>query len=203
MELSFVNKGGSLVYWQITQSAADEKETMKAFEENSVATFLAMFVRIVLWATIVMSVLFFLMLGIGLFASLNGGRLQVPFGDALSEGLGPEIFIAVLATSLVVLPGIMYICIQLRRILRTLANGDPFVPENSPRLFRIALAIAIMELARYGVILLLPMLVEFGNRGAPKFSVSIVAWVSAVAMLVFSQVFQEGTRLREAEKMTV
>ena len=87
--------------------------------------------------------------------------------------------------------------------MRTLANGDPFVPENSPRLFRIALAIAIMELARYGVILLLPMLVEFGNRGAPKFSVSIVAWVSAVAMLVFSQVFQEGTRLREAEKMTV
>ena len=176
---------------------------MRAFEGNSVAAFLEVFVRIVLWATIVLSALFFIMLGLGLIASLNGGRVQVPFGDALSEGLGPEIFIAGFATSLVVLPGIMYICVQLRRILRTLADGDPFVPENSPRLFRIAMAIAIMELARYGVIFLLPALVNFGDGGEPRFSVSAVAWISAAAMLVFSQVFREGTRLRDAEKMTV
>ena len=176
---------------------------MKAFEGNPVASFLAIFVRVVLWVTIVLSVLFLVMLVLGLLASLNGGRMQVPFGDALTEGLGPEIFIAVLATSLVVLPGIMYICVQLRRILRTLADGDPFVPENSPRLFRIALAIASMELARYGVILLLLAFVNFGSGGTPRFSVSIVAWISAAAMLVFSQVFREGTRLRDVEKMTV
>ena len=106
-------------------------------------------------------------------------------------------------TSLVVLPGIMYICIQLRLILRTLADGDPFVPENSPRLVRIALTIAIMELARYGVTLLLLAFVDFGIGEGPRISVSVVAWISAAAMLVFSQVFREGTRLREAEKMTV
>ena len=97
----------------------------------------------------------------------------------------------------------MYVCIQLRRILQTLAEGDPFVPENSPRLFKIALAIAIMELARYGVIILLPALVNFGDGGEPRFSISVVAWISAAALLVFSQVFREGTRLREAERMTV
>ena len=176
---------------------------MKAFEGNSVAAFLEVFVRIVLWVTLVLSILFFVMLGLGLVASLNGGRVQMPFGDALSEGLGPEIFIAGLVTSLVVLPGIMYICIQLRLILRTLADGDPFVPENSPRLVRIALTIAIMELARYGVTLLLLAFVDFGIGEGPRISVSVVAWISAAAMLVFSQVFREGTRLREAEKMTV
>ena len=60
-----------------------------------------------------------------------------------------------------------------------------------------------MELARYGVILLLITFVSFGEYEGPRFSVSLVAWVSAAAMLVFSQVFREGSRLREEEKMTV
>lgn len=176
---------------------------MKVTEQNSVAAFLGVFVQLVMWIAVILSVLVIILFGLGFVASVSGGELSVPFGDALSGGVRPEQFIAALATALVVFPGIIYICVQLRRILRTLAKGDPFVPENAPRLLNIAFAIAIMEVARYVVIILLMAFVSFGEGEGPRFSVSLVAWVSAAAMLVFSQVFREGSRLREEEKMTV
>lgn len=176
---------------------------MSAVEQNSVAAFLGLFVQFVMWVALILSGVIIIVLSLGFFASLNGGELHMPLGEALSGGVGPELFIAALASLFVVMPGIIYICLQLRRILKTLAEGDPFVPENAPRLHRIAVAIAIMELARYGAILLLMVFVTFGEGEGPRFSVSLVAWVSAAAMLVFSQVFREGSRLREEEKMTV
>jgi len=176
---------------------------MKSAEHNSVAAFLGVFVHLVLWVALILSALILIVLSLGFFASLNGGQLQVPFGATISGGVGPELFIAALASLFVIMPGIIYICLQLRRILKTLAEGDPFVPENAPRLQKIAIAIALMELARYGAIFLLMAFVSFGEGEGPRFSVSLVAWVSAAAMLVFSQVFREGSRLREEEKMTV
>lgn len=172
-------------------------------EHNSVAAVLGVFVQLVMWGALIFSVLLLVFLGIGFMASLNGGQLHIPMGDALSGGVRPELFIAALASSIAIMPGIIYICVQLRRILRTLADGDPFVPENAPRLWKIAATIAIMELARYGVIFLLMVFVTFAEGAGPRFSVSLIAWVSAAAMLVFSQVFREGSRLREEEKMTV
>lgn len=109
-----------------------------------------------------------------------------------------------MAGLIVLVPGISYICVQLNRILATLAAGDPFIPENGPRLMRIAATIAIMELARYALILLLFLFANFDKDvESLRFSVSLVAWVSAATMLVFSQVFREGSRLRQEEKMTV
>lgn len=177
---------------------------MQAREQNSVAAFLGVFVHLVLWITLILGVFIIGLFGVGLMASLNGGKLDIPMGDALSGGVAPELFIAALGSTFVILPGIIYICIQLRRILSTLAEGDPFVPGNAPRLLRIASAIAIMELARYVVIILLMIFVDFGeDMAGPSLSISLVAWVSAAAMLVFAQVFREGSRLREEEKMTV
>lgn len=176
---------------------------MKSAEQTSVALFLGVIVQLVMWVVLIMGGLILILFGMGFLASLNGGNSDFLIVDELSKGITPEQFLASLASLFVVLPGIIYICIQLRRILRTLADGDPFVPENAPRLFKIAAAIAIMELLRYAVIFLLMVLVSFEEGGAPHFSVSIVAWISAAAMLVFSQVFREGSRLREEEKMTV
>ena len=177
---------------------------MTVRETNSVAAFLGILVRLVMWITLIFGLLIVILFGLGLLASLNGGALSVPAGDALADGLGPELFIAALATSFAVLPGIIYICVQLRRILETLADGDPFVPENAPRLLRISITIAIMEVARCVITLMLLIFVDFGDEASgPRFSISLIAWVSAAAMLVFSQVFREGSRLREEEKMTV
>ncbi len=171
---------------------------------NSVATILRVFVRVVFWLTVVFGSLAFLLLLVGLTTSLNGGQLDAEFGKAVSGDLSPSMFMASMAGLIVLVPGISYICVQLNRILATLAAGDPFIPENGPRLMRIAATIAIMELARYALILLLFLFANFDKDvESLRFSVSLVAWVSAATMLVFSQVFREGSRLRQEEKMTV
>jgi len=182
----------------------NESDSMNRAAPNSVATILRVFVRVIFWATVVFGGLALILLLVGLIASLNGGEVNGFFGGAVSGDLSPSTFLASLAGLVVLVPGIGYICMQLNRILATLAAGDPFVPENAPRLTRIAATIAIMELARYVLILLLSRFADFGEDvEGVRLSVSLVAWVSAAAMLVFAQVFREGSRLREEEKMTV
>ncbi|MEO9969215.1 MAG: DUF2975 domain-containing protein [Hyphomonadaceae bacterium] len=182
----------------------NESDSMSAAGSNSVAAILRVFVRVIFWATVIFGGLAFVLLLLGLFTSLNGGELNAQIGNAVSGDLSPATFLASLAGLIVLVPGISYICMQLNRILATLAAGDPFIPENAPRLTRIAGTIAIMELARYVLIFLMFLFGDFGEDiEGVRFSVSLVAWVSAAAMLVFSQVFREGSRLREEEKMTV
>ena len=142
---------------------------------NSVATILRVFVRIVFWVTVVFGSLALLLLLVGLITSLNGGQLDAQFGDAVSGDLSPSMFMASMAGLIVLVPGISYICVQLNRILATLAAGDPFIPENGPRLMRIAATIAIMELARYALILLLFLFANFDKDvESLRFSVSLV-----------------------------
>lgn len=203
LKLSFVGKGINLLYLPLSQSAMELKSHMNTPEYNSVAAVLEVVVQLVMWVVIIVSVLIVVLFGLGFMASINGGEFEIPGGAELARGVGPELFISALASTIVVMPGIVYVCMQLRRILKTLADGDPFVPENAPRLLKIATTIAIMELARYGVILLLMASLNFGEGESPRLSISLVAWVSAATMLVFSQVFREGSRLREEEKMTV
>ncbi len=100
-------------------------------------------------------------------------------------------------------PGIIYVCVQLRRILSTLAAGDPFVPQNGPRLTRIAIAIALVELGRYLTVILLNSFVDLGTDQPLRLSINLAAWAAVVALFILAQVFREGSRLREEEKMTI
>ncbi len=168
------------------------------------AAALSMVMTAVLWVAVIVGLAALLVLGTGLWASLNGGEVELPFGGALAQGVSPSAFIAGLSALVVVAPSVVYICIQLKRILSTLAEGDPFVPENGPRLGRIAVAVAIMELARYATVVALNAFVDFGEgMTEPRLSINLAAWASIAALLVLSQVFREGTRLREEEKMTI
>ena len=92
---------------------------------------------------------------------------------------------------------------QLRRILSALADGDPFVPENGPRLSKIAFAIGAIELARYLTVILLNAFVDLGSDQPLRLSINLAAWAAVIALLVLAQVFREGSRLREEEKMTI
>ena len=157
----------------------------------------------VIWVSIAFGIFAFVFLGIGLLASLNEGSLQVPGAQAISE-VSPFDFALVLLGLAILLPGVVYVCVQLRRILATLAEGDPFVPENAGRLTRIATALAIMEIAS---ILLVICMRAFASQGdalsRPALSINLVVWAAVAALLVLSQVSREGTRLREEEKMTI
>ncbi len=170
---------------------------------NSMAAALSILMTVVIWLTVVIGALVFLLLLIGLFTSMNAGALSLPGGDAVAD-ISPLNFVFTLATLAVILPGIIYVCLQLRRILTTLAEGDPFVPENAQRLTRIALALAVMEVVSILFVLCMRSFITPEDAvSRPNLGINFVVWAAVAALFILSQVFREGTRLREEEKMTI
>ncbi|MEM9054934.1 MAG: DUF2975 domain-containing protein [Pseudomonadota bacterium] len=171
--------------------------------KNSMAAVLSTVVTVIFWLAIVVGVLLFLILSIGIVGSLNGGEVDLPLVEARADGVPVGRLVAALVGLVVFAPGIAYICAQLRRILSTLAEGDPFVPENAPRLTRIAIAIGLIEVIRMSSVLILATTVDLGEGYVANININLAVWGAIVVLLILAQVFKEGTRLREEEKMTI
>ena len=173
--------------------------------QNSMAAGLSAAMNVIMWLSIVIFVLAGILLISALPAGLHSGEMSfLGMTIEVDEDVSPAQIAGGLAMLCVVMPGIIYICYQLRRILRTLADGDPFVSENSGRLTKIAGAIALMEIGRMIAIICVINFVAFNPpESAPAFTISLVAWAAAVAFFVLAQVFREGTRLRDDAKMTI
>jgi len=179
--------------------------TNTAHPQNSMAAGLSTAMTVIIWLSVIIGVFAFVALATALNSGIQGEEVSL-FGLVTVEtnDVTPGMIISALASLVVLLPGIVFICVQLRRILSTLATGDPFVPDNTSRLTKIAAAIALMEIARMVAVILIGNFVDFGPDAAgPQISISLVSWAAAVAFFVLSQVFREGTRLREDAKMTI
>ncbi len=171
--------------------------------KNSMAAFLSTVVTVIFWLAIVFGLFLFVVLSIGLLGSLNGGELDLPLVEARADGVPAGRIVAALVGLAVFAPGIAYICAQLRKILSTLADGDPFVPENAPRLTQIAIAIGLIELIRMASVLILAATVDLGDGYVANININLAVWGAVIVLLILAQVFKEGTRLREEEKMTI
>lgn len=171
---------------------------------NPIANLLNLAVRIIqllAWAALVFGVVMF---SIGIIAQVSGGELHLPFGQALVEGVSLANFIVAFAVLIAVVPGVIFVCDQLKRILSTLAEGEPFVGENAPRLKRIAIAVALIEIARIAIASGAAALIsEETDYSPPRIGMNLAAWIGVAVLFVLSSVFSEGTRLREEEKMTI
>jgi hypothetical protein len=167
------------------------------------AAVLSTVVTVIFWLAIVLGPLLFIILGIGLIGSLNGGEVDLPLIEARADGVPVGRLVAALVGLVVFAPGIAYVCAQLRRILSTLAEGDPFVPENAPRLTHIAIAIGLIEAIRMASVLILAATVDLGEGYVANININLAVWGAVVVLLILAQVFKEGTRLREEEKMTI
>ncbi len=106
--------------------------------------------------------------------------------------------------------GAMVICAYLRGVFETLVAGDPFVPENAKRLRAIGVVLAIIEIVRMFVSLIVQLLLgAFGVTGpdgeatAINLSINFPVWFSVLTLVVLAQVFSEGAALREEQKMTI
>lgn len=176
---------------------------MPSGKRNSMAAILTVLMTAAIWVSVIAGGFVFIMLGIGLVASLNEGALSLPIGQAAAE-VSPLNFVFTLVGLAIILPGIVYVCLQLRRILATLAEGDPFVPDNAARLTKIAAALAVMEIAGLVFVICIRTFAPADELIArPSLDFNIVVWAAVAALLILSQVFREGTRLREEEKMTI
>ncbi len=176
---------------------------MSETRKNSMAAVLSTVVTVIFWLAIVLGVFLFIILGIGLLGSLNGGEIDLPLVEARADGVPTGRIVAALIGLVVFAPGIAYVCAQLRRILSTLAEGDPFLPENAPRLTRIAVAIGLIEAIRIATVLILAATVDLGEGYVASININLAVWGAVIVLLILAQVFKEGTRLREEEKMTI
>ncbi|MFN7163289.1 MAG: DUF2975 domain-containing protein [Hyphomonas sp.] len=170
---------------------------------NSMAEIMTVLVTVAMWIVGAMGVIGIPVLAIGLMASLSGGSTEFSGIKALADGVMPGQLVIGLVGLAVIVPGVIFICLQLRRILLTLADGDPFVPENARRLSRVGIAIAAMELIRIATVMVVSMVPTLVGDEAPRLSTQFILWISVAALFVLSQVFREGTRLRDEEKMTI
>ncbi len=170
---------------------------------NSMAAILSQVVLFIYWAAIIVGIGGFLLVGTGLLGTMNGGAVILPGMEAYAEDVKPGRMFVAMVGIVVFAAGIAYVCSQLRRILSTLAEGDPFVPENGPRLTRIAMAIAAIEIIRTLATLIIDATVDLGDHYVASISFNLTVWGAVVVLFVLAQVFREGARLREEQKMTI
>lgn len=165
---------------------------------NSMAAIMTILVTVVMWMTAVIGLIVLLAGGIELVSMLSGSAINLGAIKVDDHDITLPELVAGLAGVLVVVAAVVFVCLELRRILATLAEGDPFVPENAVRLTRIA--IAITQLMRYVIAIVMGLAVHGTHV---ELSVDLIAWASVAALFILSQVFREGTRLRDEEKMTI
>ena len=104
----------------------------------------------------------------------------------------------------------MVVVDRLRRICATLIAGDPFVPENAGHLRVIAIAIAAFQVLRHvttGAVAMLLTLMDQPVIGGIEieggWNVDLGAWFAVVALLVLAEVFREGAKMRQEQKLTI
>ena len=97
---------------------------------------------------------------------------------------------------------------QLRQICQTLLHGDPFVPKNADRLRIIWIAVAVGEILRLCASFFLSWLSK--NMGGDvqqtlerTVDIRLYVWFMVLALIILSEVFREGARLRQEQKLTV
>ncbi|HEY0435612.1 MAG TPA: DUF2975 domain-containing protein, partial [Phenylobacterium sp.] len=96
--------------------------------------------------------------------------------------------------------GVLVIVDALRRIFVTLTAGDPFHPQNVRRLRLIGLMLGALELGRYVVWGVGPLM-PWVRRVEPNFN--LTAWFSVLVVFVLAEVFREGARLRREAELTI
>ena len=116
-------------------------------------------------------------------------------GDMPMAGYG--IALAILVVTFI---GFILITSELRKILQTLVDGDPFVPDNAKRLLQLCYIIAGMEIFSYLIGLAANV---FEMESSKPLTVNFAAWGAVIILWVLSHVFAEGARLRDEEKMTI
>lgn len=162
---------------------------------------------------------YLLWLGLGLTSLIL--LLIIVSGIYRVTGIGPELpsgllsfmqvgFVMAIPLSIISLVAFTFIVHRLRLIFATLIAGDPFVPQNAGHLRLIAIALIIYQVIRYtaqGVVNLLISVLGPASPGDPvmatQFTLNLSVWFAVLVLFVLSEVFREGTRLREEQKLTI
>jgi Protein of unknown function (DUF2975) len=176
---------------------------MKTLGQKSFASFLSASLDVARWVLIV---LLAIMLLVGIPAYIVDAYIDLPWVTSPPPGVvlwpGMLVFVVSLLVALVVV-------MRLRRIFATLIAGDPFVPQNAVHLRVIWMTLAAYEIMRMaitsGAVLTLNLSggasTTTGLSGGLHINGGL--WIAVAVLVVLAEVFREGARLRDEQKLTI
>ena len=129
------------------------------------AAIMTVLVTIVMWMTALIGAIVILAGGVELLSILTGNPISIGAIKIDDHDITLQELSAGLLGAIVVVAAVIFVCLELRKILATLTAGDPFVPDNAVRLTRIAIAIAITQLLRYAIAIVVGL-----SSKVPKYS---------------------------------
>jgi len=174
----------------------DEKTTSKA---SPAIGFLNVLLAVIWWAGWAFMVFFTLVSLYTVLAFLGVEAVQKSF-----EVTTP--FMAFISSVSVVVVAAVFLIIvrQLRQICHTLVTGDPFVPENANRLRVIWIAAAAGELLRLASTFTISWVSKTSEGAAIQATdLRVYVWFMVLALIILAEVFREGARMRQEQKLTV
>jgi hypothetical protein len=173
---------------------------MRALGPQSVSSFLKTALDVV-YAGAVASVAVVGPCGLALLvlSPIIGAQGASLFGIKLA--LRPAALSAALLTLAVYLGFLIYILDRLRKVAKTLTEGDPFQPENVGRLRLIGLGLIGLEAANMPLRAALNWMAP--SRAGAIVSFNLTAWFAVLVVFVLAEVFREGARLRREAELTI
>ena len=155
-----------------------------------------------LCAKIVLTI-FIALAGLAITTTFSGGKIGEFKMFSEWRVLAPMLLSGVIHSS-----ALLLITQQLQLITQSHIENDPFVPENGVRLKKIAIYLGIMELSRYFVQVLTGLIIAFAGQPddgdlSVKIAPNLVAWGAVFIILLLSQIFKEGARLRKNDQLTI
>lgn len=146
-------------------------------------------------------------------AILEGGRGRVQSGGAdisfdIDGGLAWQVVAPALLGAAAAVAGGLIIVDRLKRLFASFRSAEPFRKENATHLRVIWVTMLAIELIRYALLGFTGLLIA--TFGAPRgtdasfsFSMNLMTWVGILVLIVLSEVFREGARLREEQDLTI
>jgi len=122
--------------------------------------------------------------------------------------LFPGVSLMLLALALLLAMGV-YFLVLLRRIVRSVGNGDPFVPVNAVRLSRMGWTTLIAQFVAipigFAVVRLATLVADADDRVdvGDDFGISGTGLLLALVLFILARVFRTGTAMREELEGTV
>jgi hypothetical protein len=179
---------------------------MRALGPGSVSSLLKVVLDVVRWALWaaagVVGVLIILVLLLSFKPEILQSQIIIGEIDLHGPWIGPLLAATLLGAELY-LAGAIMIVGRLRRIFLTLIAGDPFHPDNVPRLQVIAATLGALEIGRYVYAPLLRLVKHSGAHNHLNGSVSLTTWFAVLVIVVLAEVFREGARLRGEAELTI
>ena len=180
---------------------------MRALGPGSVSTFLKIGLDVTYFVTIAVSAILAVVSVIALLAlsfvpeipAEIASRLDISGDVTPGRIIGLGVTVAVYVG--LYLGALITILSRLRKVFATLITGDPFQPDNIPRLRLIGFVLAGMELARYALNTLLLAIAP--DMGWEINGFNITVWFSVLVVFVLAEVFREGARLRREAELTI